>query len=62
MSSWKLILTLIQILSVSHRVSAICHKLKVRQSWDPINKHYLEYFEKLARRGGFSPDPPPGGK
>ena len=25
------------------------HTLKVRQSQDPLIKHYLEHFEKLAR-------------
>ena len=29
--------------------------LKVRQSQDTLKKHYLEHFEKLARRGGFPP-------
>jgi hypothetical protein len=29
------------------------HTFKVRQSWDPLNKHHLEHFEKLARGEDF---------
>ena len=32
--------------------------LKVRQSRDPLNKRYLEHFEKLPR--GCNPPPPRG--
>jgi hypothetical protein len=35
----------------------VIHTLNIHTSQDTLNKRYLEYFQKLARGGGFHPPP-----